>query len=93
MPIKFLAIIEKGEGNYAAYSPDVPGCAVTGGTVEQTLRELEEALAFHLEGLIEQGEPIPLPRSLNFYLEETDEISTDDIIAHIDISVSRVAAA
>jgi predicted RNase H-like HicB family nuclease len=89
--MKYLVIIEKGENNYSAYSPDVAGCAATGKTVEDTLETMKSALEFHFEGLIEDGENIPLPKGLNFYLEQTDEISSDDILAHIDIEIPELA--
>lgn len=54
-------IIEKAPNNYAAYSPDVPGCVATGNTVEGTIAEMREALAFHFESLRDYGDPIPEP--------------------------------
>lgn len=56
---KFLIVIEKAGNNYSAYSPDVLGCATTGKTREETKRNMIEALEFHLEGLVEDGDPIP----------------------------------
>lgn len=91
MIIKFLVVIEKGENNYSAYSPDVSGCVATGKTVEKTLTNMKDALDFHLEGVIENGEKLPTPRSLNYYVENTGEISSDDIIAHVDVKISEVA--
>ena len=85
--MKYLVIIEKGKNNYSAYSPDVLGCAATGKTVEETLETMKEALEFHFEGMLEDSEEIATPKSLNFYLGETDEISSDDILAHIEIEV------
>lgn len=57
----YLVVIEKGENNYSAYSPDLPGCVATGETKEETLRLMREAIAIHLEGLKEKGLPIPSP--------------------------------
>lgn len=91
--MKYLVIIEKGENNYSAYSPDILGCVATGKTVEETLETMREAIEFHFEGMIEDGEDIPMPKSLNFYLEQTDEISSDDILAHINIEVPEFALA
>ena len=85
--MKYLVIIEKGDNNYSAFSPDVLGCAATGKTVEETLETMKEALEFHFEGMTEDGETIPKPKGLNYYLENTDEISSDDILAHIEIKV------
>ncbi len=85
--MNYLVIIEKGENNYSAYSPDILGCTATGKTVEETLETMKEVLEFHFEGMIEDGDAIPMPKSLNFYLEQTDEISSDDILAHINIEI------
>ena len=91
--MNFLIIIEKGAENYSAYSPDVLGCAATGKSVEETLGNMKDALKFHFEGILEDGEEIPAPKSLNFYLENTDEISSDDILAHINIEIPEPALA
>lgn len=91
--MKFLIVIEKGETNYSAYSPDVSGCAATGKSVEETLENMREALKFHFEEIIESGEEIPAPKSLNFYIENTDEISSDDILAHLNIEIPEPAFA
>ncbi len=91
--MKFLVIIEKGAKNYSAYSPDVSGCAATGKSVEETLESMREALEFHIEGMLEDGEEIPLPKGLNYYLENTDEISSEDILAHVNIKVPDFALA
>lgn len=45
--------------NYSAWSPDPPGCAATGDTIEECESEMREAIAFHLEGLAEDGDPLP----------------------------------
>ncbi len=93
MKTKFLIILEKGERNYPAYSPDVPGCIATGKSVEITSNEMREALVFHIEGLIENGDDLPTPKTLNYYIEKIDEISSDDILAHIEIEMPQPAFA
>jgi predicted RNase H-like HicB family nuclease len=55
--------------HYSAYVPDLPGCVATGATIEETEREIREAIAFHLEGLRDAGEPIPEPTSQMAYVE------------------------
>ena len=65
---EYLVIIEKAESNYSAYSPDLPGCVATGDTKEETLQLMREAIAMHLEGLREDGLPIPPPSSSAEYL-------------------------
>ena len=91
--MKYLVIIEKAKNNYSAYSPDVLGCVTTGKTIEETLKIMKEALEFHFEGMIEDGEAIPKPKGLNFYLEQTDEISSEDILAHINLEIPEPAFA
>jgi predicted RNase H-like HicB family nuclease len=56
---RFLVIIEKATGNYSAYSPDLPGCVATGKTKDQAARNMHQAIEMHLEGLREDGLPIP----------------------------------
>ncbi|MEW5814028.1 MAG: type II toxin-antitoxin system HicB family antitoxin [Spirochaetota bacterium] len=56
---KFAIIVEEGEHNYSAYSPDLPGCVSTGKTVEETVENMKEAISLHLEGLKEDSRPIP----------------------------------
>ncbi len=57
----YLIVIEAGETNYGAYAPDLPGCVATGVTVEECERMMREAIVFHLEGMREDGDPIPEP--------------------------------
>lgn len=64
--MRYLVIIAKGKRNYSAYSPDVLGCVTTGKTREEVERRMREALEFHLEGILEDGDSIPEPHtSLN----------------------------
>jgi len=62
-------VIEKGEGNYSAYVLDLPGCVAVGDTVEETKREIQEAIEFQLDGLRADGLPIPEPTSRVEYVE------------------------
>ena len=65
----YAIVIEKAENNYSAYVPDLPGCVATGTTVEETQSQIREAIAFHLEGLREDGAPFPQPASRVEYVE------------------------
>jgi predicted RNase H-like HicB family nuclease len=56
---RFLIVIEKANGNYSAYSPDLPGCIATGKTKNQTAKNMHEAIELHIKGLKEDHEPIP----------------------------------
>jgi len=66
---RFLVIIEKGENNYGAYSPDLPGCVAVGDTLEEIEKNMQEAIEMHLEGMIEDHEPIPIPQSMARYID------------------------
>ena len=57
--MKYAVVIEKARNNYSAYVPDLPGCVATGKTRTEVARRIQEAIAFHLEGLREDGVPIP----------------------------------
>ena len=61
---KYTIIIEKGEGNYSAYCPDLPGVVSAAETEEETVELMKEAIEFHLEGLKEDRIPIPEPTIL-----------------------------
>lgn len=59
--MKYAVVFEKAESNWAAYVPDLPGCITTGRTLEETKRNIREAVELHLEAMREVGEPIPTP--------------------------------
>lgn len=65
---EYLVVVEKAENNYAAYSPDLPGCVATGNTKEETLKLMREAFDLHIRGLREDGLPIPEPSTSAVYL-------------------------
>ena len=65
----YAIVIEWAEGNYSAYVPDLPGCVSTGGTVDEARVNLREAIGFHLDGLREDGLPIPAPSSRVDYVD------------------------
>jgi predicted RNase H-like HicB family nuclease len=67
--MKYAMIIETGAGNYSSYVPDLPGCIATGRTLEDVKSVMREALAFHIEGLREDGLPVPPPTSLCEYVK------------------------
>ena len=64
MTRRYAIVIEKAAGNYGGYVPDLPGCVATGDTVEETERLLREVIELHLEGMREDGLPIPEPQSV-----------------------------
>ncbi len=69
--VKYVVVYEQTPSGYSAYVPDLPGCVAAGETREDTERLIREAIAFHLEGLREFGEPIPEPGTWT----ETVEVS------------------
>ncbi|MBC6421720.1 MAG: type II toxin-antitoxin system HicB family antitoxin [Hormoscilla sp. SP5CHS1] len=67
--MRYAVVIEKAAGNYSAYVPDLPGCVATGSTIKETQQHIQEAIAFHLDGLKEEGFPIPEPTAICEYVE------------------------
>ena len=69
---RFLVVIEKANGHYSAYSPDLPGCVATGDTREQAAQNMHEAVRMHVDGLLEacpeksRGNDLPIPESQAF---------------------------
>lgn len=62
---RYLIVIEGAEDeNYSAYAPDLPGCVATGASLEECEREMRDAIAIHIEGLRETGQPVPEPSAL-----------------------------
>jgi predicted RNase H-like HicB family nuclease len=91
----FVIVIERGENNHAAFSPDVLGCVATGRGVEQTLAEMRSALLAHFEEMRDMGEPLPLPRGLadhlrsGEYVPESGDVLTflcaEDLFAQLSV--------
>ncbi|MGQ0836173.1 MAG: type II toxin-antitoxin system HicB family antitoxin [Gammaproteobacteria bacterium] len=67
--MRYAVVIEKADGNFSAYVPDLPGCVATGNTIEETETAIREAIEFHLEGLRADGQPIPESSSRVDYVE------------------------
>jgi predicted RNase H-like HicB family nuclease len=67
--MRYAIVIEKADGNYSAFVPDLPGCVATGDTVEEVEREIRKAIQLHLDGLREDGLPLPQPAALCEYVE------------------------
>ena len=57
----YAVLYERGDRNWSAYVPDLPGCVTTGKTREEVEQRIREAIAFHIEGLVMDGEPVPEP--------------------------------
>ena len=66
---KYLVIVEETETGYSAFSPDLPGCVATGKTRDEVEQTMRDAIQFHLDGMQEDGDPIPVPHSYSTYCE------------------------
>ena len=67
--MRYAVIIENGETSYGAYVPDLPGCVAVGETLEEVEDLIREAIDFHIDGLREDGLPIPAPTTICEYVE------------------------
>ncbi len=67
--MRFAIVIEKSENGFGAYVPDLPGCVALAESVAETEKLIKEAIEFHLEGMREDGQPIPEASSLAEYVE------------------------
>ena len=65
---RFLVVIERANGNFSAYSPDLPGCAATGATREEAEHNMHDAIEMHVQGLREDNVPIPESQSFAEYI-------------------------
>jgi predicted RNase H-like HicB family nuclease len=67
--MKYLVVIEEGESGFGAYVPDLPGCIAAAASREEVTQLIHQAIQFHLDGLAEDGLPIPLPHSSSEVVE------------------------
>ena len=67
--MRYAIVIENAGPNLSAYVPDLPGCVATGASIDEVQREIREAIELHLEGMREDGDPIPPPSSSVQYIE------------------------
>jgi predicted RNase H-like HicB family nuclease len=86
---KYAVIFEKTGTGYCAHSPDVPRCFTTGPTLEETKRLMKEALEFHFQGIREDGDPIPMPKTEAGYVEVEIPHLASSTRRHRKISVRR----
>ncbi len=75
--MRYAIVIEKAESNYSAYVPDLPGCVTTAKTIKEIKTLMHEAVELHIEGMIEDGLPIPEPNCHVGYIE-IDDIADED---------------
>lgn len=88
----YLIVIGKTATGSSAHCPDVPGCAAVGKTIDKAIANMTEALEFHLEGMLEDGEPLPKPSGVDAYRDAMkDPDLKDDLLAHVAIDTSKFA--
>jgi len=66
---KYLIVIERTDSGYSSYSPDLPGCVSTGKSREEAEINMREAIEFHVDGLRQEGYPVPEPQATSSYVE------------------------
>jgi predicted RNase H-like HicB family nuclease len=67
--MRYAVVIEKADGNYSAYVPDLPCCVATGATVAAVEAEIRDAIRFHIDGMKADGMEVPVPTSIAEYIE------------------------
>ena len=88
----YLIVIGKTVTGYSSHCPDVPGCAAVGTSVESVVASMQSALEFHFEGMLEDGDPIPLPAGVGAYSKAMKDFEIDrELLAHVRIDTSRFA--
>lgn len=94
--LNYLLIIEKSDGNYSAFVPDLPGCITVGETIDEVIEHAREAITLYLETLLDQSKGIPSPNSLQHHLTQgvfnADALSPEYCIVSVQVDESRVAA-
>lgn len=86
--MRYLVIFEQGDTNYSAYVPDLPVCVAVGDTLEETRKEIADAMEFHIECLQEDGEMIPKPTS-----KLPDQTSSDVTAEFVEIRIDNISPA
>ena len=89
----YLVVIGKTATGYSAHCPDVPGCAAVGKSIEKVLAHMRSALALHIEGLLEDGEPIPTPGGPESYRKVMKDLDVNRyVLGHVQVDIKRVRA-
>ena len=66
--MKYAVVFAKTDTGYSAHVPDLPGCIAAGATFEETQQLIREAIEMHLDGLREDGDPIPEASTITDYV-------------------------
>ena len=67
--MRYMVVVERGETSWGAHAPDLPGCVAVGESREEVLRLIREAIEFHIDGLKQDGLPVPPPSSEGEFVE------------------------
>jgi predicted RNase H-like HicB family nuclease len=67
--MKYGVVIEKAQDSFGAYVPDLPGCVAVGDTLDEVEQLIREAVQFHIEGLKQDGLPLPPPVTVCEYVD------------------------
>ena len=76
-----IGVIHGEPGRFGISFPDFPGCISSGATLDDVLRKGSEALTFHVAGMVEDGDPLPVPRDLDQVRADTDAVREEDGLA------------
>jgi predicted RNase H-like HicB family nuclease len=67
--MRYMVVVERGEKSWGAHVPDLPGCFAVGESRDEVLRLIREAIEFHIDGLKQDGQPVPTPSSEGEFVE------------------------
>ena len=67
--MRYMVVVERGEMSWGAHVPDLQGCIAVGESREEVLRLIREAIEFHIDGLKQDGQPVPTPSSEGEFVE------------------------
>jgi predicted RNase H-like HicB family nuclease len=95
MTKKYLVVFAKCTGsNFSGHAPDLPGCISVGDTLEEMQAMMREALEFHIEALVEDGDPIPEPKTINVEFKPEDFEDTEYfVVQNLEVKVPEAASA
>jgi predicted RNase H-like HicB family nuclease len=89
---EYLVIIHKAGSNYSAYTPELLGCGALGDTIEELVQAMAVSLSLHIEGMVEDGEEVPMPKGLRYFLDKGEPFAEPNaFITHIAVHVPEMA--
>ncbi|HXG29419.1 MAG TPA: type II toxin-antitoxin system HicB family antitoxin [Nevskiales bacterium] len=83
----YIALLRKDRNSdYGVEFPDFPGCVTAGATLDEARKQAQEALAFHVEGMLEDGDPIPEPSTLDQLAAREDLRHAVPFLVELDLA-------